>query len=64
MSGHNGGRRQVVTYPKLRLIDAWYAQFQRNKSPGAKVIAAQLGISLTTLYNAAARRGSYREAAR
>jgi hypothetical protein len=53
------GRRQLVTLPKLRTIDRWYAQSTRNKSPPAKVLAHQLGLSISTIYNAASRRGAY-----
>jgi hypothetical protein len=59
-----GGRYPKLTYPQLRVIDAWFSQGVRNKSPPAKTLAAQIGCSLTTLYDAAGRRGAYRDAVR
>jgi hypothetical protein len=53
------GRRHVVTYPTLRLIDRWFAQGVRNKTPPSKVFAHRLKISISTLYNAASRRDAY-----
>jgi hypothetical protein len=53
------GRHPVLSYPKLRLIDAWFSQNKRNKSPPAKTMAIDLGISIKTLADAARRRRGY-----
>jgi len=52
-------RPRLVAPATLRLIDRWFAQTQRNKVPPAKVVAYKLGISISTLYNAASRRDRY-----
>ena len=52
-------RPRLVAPATLRLIDRWFAQPSRNKTPPAKVLAYTLGISLSTLYNAASRRDRY-----
>lgn len=58
------GRRPALTYPKLRQIDAWFSQGVRNKKPPAKTLAAQLGVSIGTIYDAAQRRNGYRDCGR
>lgn len=55
------GRPPALTYPKLRVVDEWMAQGVRNKDPSARVLAAQLGCSVSVLYAAAARIGAYRD---
>jgi hypothetical protein len=57
----SGGRPHRLTYPNLRAIDRWFGQPKRNKSPPAKVFAHHLGVSISTLYNAAARRDAYKD---
>ena len=54
-----GGRPHKLTYPKLRLIDAWWAQGGRMKRPGRKVMAARFGVCIRTLENAAKRKYAY-----
>jgi hypothetical protein len=53
------GRPHALTYPKIRVIDEWWRQGVRNKTPSRKVLAARLGISLQTLTSAAKRRYAY-----
>jgi IS30 family transposase len=51
------GRRPKLTYPQLRQIDHWYAM---RRLP-AKTLAARLGCSKQTIYDALKRRGGYRD---
>lgn len=52
------GRHPKLTYPKLRRIDAWYAERIKFKEP-MKTIAGELGISINTLMAAAKRIRGY-----
>jgi hypothetical protein len=53
------GRPRALTYPKICVIDAWYAIKGRNKQPPAKCMAHKMGCSLRTLCNVIHRRDGY-----
>jgi hypothetical protein len=52
-------RPHALTYPKIRLIDAWRAQGVRFKNPSYKIMAHRLGVSIRTLKNAVSRTYGY-----
>lgn len=54
------GRHAKLTFPQLRRIDSWFSE----RKWSAMVMCRMLGISIKTLYDAANRRGGYKEIAR
>lgn len=59
-----GGRFPKLTYPQLRMLDAWYAKPGHYKDPPWKVMMRNLGVSRRTLEDAVHRRGGYVECQR
>jgi hypothetical protein len=61
------GRPPKLTYPALRQIDSWMerkAGCRRLRRVAVRLICRRLGVSADTVYDAANRRGAYRDCAR